>query len=527
MALTTKRRPRRLAALSAVALTAALTLTACSSSSDEPKTPANSSDTSTSSAAPKAEKDLILAAQSGPNSLDPAQLVDGNQAYVWSAIFDTLLIKENGTGKLLPNAAESWEYNASGTELTLHLRSGMTFSSGDPVTAEAVVTTMKRNKDTPGIVQVKYSAVSDVTATDDSTVVVHFDHFDPQFLSNLAQSTGAIGDPATINEERTATDPIGSGPFTLDVSKTVPGNTYVLNKRADYWNADSIPFKTLTVRVLQDPTAAFNALQAGEVNASSVQAPLVPKLGDEFTIKKLDATGSAFLCFIDRGGEKFPWLGDVRVRQAINYALDREGLLKGVFQGSGKVTEQVVSPWGAIYEEDLNNTYPYDPAKGKQLVEEAGYAGTTVKMPSTYLTTTVEAPLTQAFADIGLKLEWVPVPPQQVQAAQLSGEYPITFQIIGFNSDPADTDANFGPTGYANPAGYTDDTIDGFLTTIGSTPDFEKALPAYRGLNEYAVDQALVAPILYIGQTWATRDGIVMDDDLAVFPSYRMFTVAE
>ena len=91
------------------------------------------------SAGAVAEKDLAIAAVSGPNSLDPAQLVDGQQQFVWSSILDTLLAKENNTGELIPNAAESWEYNEDGTELTLTLREGMTFSTGDPVNADAVV----------------------------------------------------------------------------------------------------------------------------------------------------------------------------------------------------------------------------------------------------------------------------------------------------------------------------------------------------------------------------------------------------
>ncbi len=119
----TGRRPIRFAALGAAALAAALALSACSGSPEaEPS----------GSAGPVAEKDLAIAAVSGPNSLDPAQLVDGQQQFVWSSILDTLLAKENNTGELIPNAAESWEYNEDGTELTLTLREGMTFSTGAP-----------------------------------------------------------------------------------------------------------------------------------------------------------------------------------------------------------------------------------------------------------------------------------------------------------------------------------------------------------------------------------------------------------
>lgn len=506
------RRPLRLATFAAAAMATVITLSACTAPEPQPTA--------------VVEKDLAIAAVSGPNSLDPAQLVDGQQMFVWGAILDTLLTKENNTGELVPNAAESWEYNEDGTELTLKIRQGMTFSSGDPVDAHAVVATMLRNKNTAGIVQVKYSAVTDVEATDDYTVVVTFDRFDPQFLTNLTQSTGAIGDPATMDDERTATDPIGSGAFVLDVEKTVPGSSYVLTKRDDYWNADAVPFSTLTVRVLQDPTASFNALQAGEINAATVQSQLLGQLGDDYSIQPIEAQAVAYLDILDRGGEKWPALGDVRVRQAINYAIDREGILSGLFGGSGLVTQQIFSPYGEVYDESLNDTYEYDPEKGRELVEEAGFAGETFQIPSTFLSTTVEATLSQAFEDIGLHLEWVPVPPQQTQSAHLSGDFPLSFQFTGFASDPADAASHFGPTGYANPRGYSDDTIDELLEVIGTTVDFDEALPTYRELNEYAVEQAFEVPIVFIGGTWATRDGIVMiDDGRSSIPTYRLFGV--
>jgi len=469
--------------------------------------------------------DLAIAAVSAPNSLDPAQLVDGQQMYVWSSIYDTLLARDSATGELLPNAATDWEYNEDGTELTLTLQEGMTFSDGAPVTSADVVATMLRTKSTPGIVQPRYGLVSDVTAVDDLTVKVSFTAFDPQFIWLLAQSTGAIGDARSLNDPAIATNPVGSGPYTLDVASTVPGTSYVLKKRDDYWNADAYPFPTFTVRVLQDPTASFNALQAGEINAATVQTQVVGQVDtSKFTLTEIDAQAVAYVGILDRAGDKFPALGDQRVRQAINYALDREGILKGLYAGAGQVTEQIFNPAGDIYDESLNDTYSYDPDKGKELVEEAGYAGETFQIPSTFLTTTIEPTLSQAFEDIGLGLEWVAVPPQQAQSALQSGEYGLNFQITGFNSDPADAFTHYGVNGDRNPQHYTDDTLEELFGTINSTVDYEAAIPTYQELNEYAVDQAWEAPILYIGGTWASAEGIKVVNYGGAPPTVRTFT---
>jgi peptide/nickel transport system substrate-binding protein len=520
MSTTPIRRWRRRSAVVAVAATAALILSACSAPTET---------TEPSAGASSEPRELSLAVVSPPNSLDPAQLVDGQQMFVWSSIYDTLLARENGTGENIPNAAESWEYNEDGTELTLNLREGMTFSNGDAVTADTVVATMERTMETPGNVQPKFSAVTDVTAADDLTVVIDFDQFDPQFLDVLSLGAGAIGDSETFGEDTVATDPIGSGPYTLDVAASVPGTSYVLTKRDDYWNADAFPFTTLKVTVLQDPTAALNAMQAGEINAATIQPQLSGQLDPaQYTSTPIDAQAVAYLAILDRAGESFPALGDIRVRQALNYAIDREGILTGILRDNGQSTEQVFSPFRQVFDPELNETYDYDPEKGRELVEEAGYEGTVFKIPSTFLTTAFEPALTQAFTDIGLVLEWVPVPPQQAQGALTSGEYGLSFQVTGFNSDSADAFVHYGQGGFANPRNYTDDTITELFEKINTTVDLEERIPYYQELNAHAVEEALDAPIAFTAVNWVTADGIVMlDDGSSAVQSVRLFGVAE
>ncbi|PRY02541.1 ABC transporter substrate-binding protein [Allonocardiopsis opalescens] len=497
-----------------VLLAAALVLAACASGGGE--------------ATADGERELVFSVQTAPNSFDPAQLADGSQAYAWNSIFDTLLFRDLMTGEIQPNAAESWEYNEDGTRLTLRLRDDMTFSDGDPVTADAVVATMERSRDTPGTVQNKFQYVTAVSAPDDYTVVIEFERFDPQFISELYQNAGVIADPDTFGDDRGATEPIGSGAYTLDTAATVPGDTYVLRKREDHWNADAHPFTTVTIRVLQDPTAALNALQAGEIDAASVPPQLLPQVGDEstYTHTEFPAQSVMYLDILDRGGEDFPALGDQRVRQAINYAIDREGIVTGLLGGVGIPTNQVFNPQGEVYDEALNDTYPYDPERGRRLVEEAGHTGEVFQVPSTYLSTTFEAALSDAFESIGLGIEWVPVPPQQAQSAHRSGDYGMSFQVTPYTSDVADVINHFGQGGYANPMNHTDPTLDELIGEISATVDQEAALPIFRRLNEYVVEQAFEVPIAFNMTTWVTRDGVVMADNGSSRQTVRQFTIA-
>jgi peptide/nickel transport system substrate-binding protein len=509
---------RRLSATVVASVAAVALLAACSSTED-----GSPSANEPAAAAP----DISIAAVSGPNSLDPAQLVQGTQMYVWGSIYDTLLARDNKTGELIPNAAESWEYNEDGTKLTLVLREGMTFSNGEAVTADAVAATMLRTKETPGILQPVFASVTGAIAEDERTVVVEFSAYDPQFVWFLPLGAGAIAEPSTFDDPAIATDPVGSGPYTLDTEKTVAGTMYVLDKREDYWNADAYPYPTATIRVMQDPTASFNALQSGEVNAATVQPQMAGQLGTgDFTVTDVPATALVYLNILDRAGEKWPALGDVRVRKAINMALDREGMITGIYAGNGTAATQIFNPNGQVFDAELEGAYPFDVAEAKKLVDEAGAAGTVFQIPSTYLTTQIEPTLSQAFADIGLGLEWVAVPPQQQQSSVTSGEFGLAVQIAGYNSDAADAFYHFGPNTTQNPRKYSDATTEAIFAEIHSTVDAEAALPAYRELNAYAVEQAFEVPIVYVDTKWATTDGIEMAGYGGAPPTLRTFAFA-
>src|SRR5215207_1118130 len=107
------------------------------------------------------DRSLTIATTAAPPSFDPAQLDNGESAYIWGSIFDTLLTQDP-TGKIVPNAAESWEYSDDALTLTLTLRDGMTFSTGDDVDADAVKATLDRAQATPGLRQAETSNFASV-----------------------------------------------------------------------------------------------------------------------------------------------------------------------------------------------------------------------------------------------------------------------------------------------------------------------------------------------------------------------------
>ncbi|GGV29353.1 peptide ABC transporter substrate-binding protein [Actinomadura cremea] len=499
--------------LTAVAAVAALLATASCGASGEQ----SSTDPET----------LSLAVQNTPNSFDPAQLLSGTQAFVWSAVYDTLLIVDN-KGELQPNAAESWAYSDDRKTLTLKLRDGMTFSSGAPVTAAAVKTTLERTLSTPGPNSFTVASIESVGAPDERTVVLRLKEPDGALLRSLAAAVGVIGDPATLGTERTALNPVGSGPYVLDES-TVNGSEYVLKKRDDYWNAKAYPFETVEMQVMKDRTAIVNALRSGELNAASVEATHLDQFkSGGFEVKFIDAVVVGMLSLSDRDGTVVKPLADVRVRQAINMAFDREKIVAQLLRGAGKPTRQVFNPKGDAYDAALERTYTYDPGAAKKLLAEAGYPdGFAVRMPSLFFTKPFEPTVTQSLAEIGVEVTWEPTPPQNSASSISSRKYGMLLQVEGLNSASIEVKNSVDPEGPRNVFGTRDPELTEMLDQANSTGDPAKASALYKRVNAFLVENAWYAPIFYSGRNWVTADGVeYLDDGSNLFSTVRAFGIS-
>ncbi|MFJ9353105.1 ABC transporter substrate-binding protein [Streptomyces mirabilis] len=511
-------RPRQRSQALAAAVTVALLATATAACDSTPAATSSSG----------ADATLSLSILGTPNSFDPAQLIEGQQTYVWDSIFDTLLLQDN-KGVLHPGAAQSWSYSKDGRALTLKIRQGMKFSSGDPVDANAVKATLERIRSTPGQSQLSLASVSSVETPDTSTVLIKLKQPDASLLAALSTSPGVIGDPKTMAAKSSILNPVGSGPYALDAKATVNGSVYVLKKRDDYWNKKAYPFRTVKIRVITDPTASANALKAGETNAGTVDVSQISAIkAAGFQISHVQATAGAFLVLGDRAGSKLKPLGDLRVRKAINMAFDRQKIVTQMLRGSGKATDQLFNPQGGAYDESLNKLYPYDVAGAKKLLSEAGYPkGFSVTMPSLVFTKSFEPIFTQALGDIGVKVTWEPVPAQQTTTAVASGKYPMFLLVEGLASDAVMTRSFYTPTGFRNVFRSTDPKLTDLLGQASRELDPAKSAGIYREINQFGVEQAWLAPVFYLGTDWATKKGITyLGDGSSTMATIRQFGVA-
>jgi peptide/nickel transport system substrate-binding protein len=472
---------RRKATAAALAITAALALSACAGG--------GGSDSGSGGT-------LTLGAITAPVTLDPAGAEWGNRAPYYQAMMDTLLLA-TPAGTIEPWLATEWSYNADNTVLTLTLRDDVTFSDGSKLTAPVVVANLERFQNGTSPDANYFANVSGFDAPDDTTVVITLSAPDPALLNYLTRDAGLVASQASIEGADIATNPIGSGPYILDTAATVTGTSYAYTKNPSYWNPDVQYYDKLTINVLGDMTAAVNAIKAGEANGVKVSnntvLPEIEAAGWTVNSNELDFEGTLLL---DRAGTMSPALGDVRVRQAINYAVDREGLLKALQNGNGTVTTQVFPPSSAAYDESLDSYYTYDPAKAKELLAEAGYPnGVTIDSLNTsaFGASTQFTVIAQQLAEVGITVNYTDTGTNFI-ADLLAPKFPMAaYMALEENPDWQLINFMISPTAIFNPFHYSDPQVDQYIQEIQFGDEATQASVA-KELNKYIVEQAWFAP---------------------------------
>ncbi|WP_432990824.1 ABC transporter substrate-binding protein [Dactylosporangium sp. CA-233914] len=474
-----KFRPRTVAAGTVLAV---LALAGCSSGS------------STSGTTPTPGS-LVIGTLAGPTSFDPSQAHVGMPLQFFQPVYDSLL-RRQPDGELVPMLATAWSYDASRTHLTLTLRHDVTFSDGTKLDGNAVKINLDRFRTGNGPDASSLAGVEAVEVKDASTVVISLKAPDPALLDYLATEDSFIASPKAINAGAIATDPVGSGPYTLDRSATVEGASYTFVKRPGYWDPSLQRWGKIVLKPLTDQTAMLNALLSGQVNVALLSAKTAGRAKSAGKVECRYSSDWSGLLIFDRAGEIVPALKDPRVRQAINYAIDRKTLLDRVAGGFGAVTNQVFGPATDAYEKSLDDSYPYDPQKAKALLAEAGYgSGFTVTMPSVsgLLDPAMTAGIGQNLADVGVKVNWQNTTVTDLVSSIAQGKYAMAWYSLFQGSPWVAANQMITKNASFNPFHTTDPVVDGLVTTLQMGTESEQSAAA-KELNEFVTKQAWFAP---------------------------------
>ena len=316
-------------------------------------------------------------AQDLDESLDPHKAVAAGTKEVMFNVFEGLM-KPTPEGDLIPAVAEKYEISDDQLTYTFTIRDGIKFHNGDPVTAEDVGESLARCKNGgDGIFEVEaFSNIQHMETADSRSISITLGEPDSEFLSYL---TAAVL-PAGYDGQDTA--PVGTGPFKF-VSRAAQDNI-VLERFDDYWGEKAYLDK-VTYKIIENADSILMSLQSGAVDLfAHLTSTQVAQLGDEFNIEE-GTMNLVQAMYLNHAEKPFD---DVRVRQALCYAIDRQQILDLAFDGYGSLIGSSMYPaFGKYFDDSLTNYYTYDVEKAKALLADAGYPdgfAMTITVPSNY-----------------------------------------------------------------------------------------------------------------------------------------------
>ena len=367
---------KRLTAFLLLAALLCAALTGCGGGSTE-QTPAEK-EPSTPDAAPVANEITVGIAQDLDDSLDPHKTVKAGTREVMFNVFEGL-VKPTPDGDLTPAVAESYTVSEDRLTYTFTLREGVKFHNGDTVTAEDVVYSINRcaAATETGIVQVEaFSVIQNIAAVDERTVTITIAEPSNEFLSYL---TVAVL-PSDYDKQDTA--PIGTGPFKF-VSRAAQ-DSMVLEKFDEYWGTPANLDK-VTLKIIENADSLMMSLQSGAIDlCAHLTSTQVAQLADDFDV----AEGTMNLVQAMYLNNAVAPFDDVRVRQALCYAVDKQEIIDLAFDGYGSPIGSSMYPaFGKYFDDSLTNHYTKDIEKAKSLLAEAGYPDgfeMTITVPSNY-----------------------------------------------------------------------------------------------------------------------------------------------
>ncbi|MCI2959475.1 ABC transporter substrate-binding protein [Agromyces atrinae] len=440
-----------------------------------------------------------------PTSFEAKSVNWGNESPYVQAVYDTLLISAPD-GSPEPHLATSWEYNDDNTVLTLELRDDVVFTDGEAFTADVAAQNLLRFRDGTSSNAAYGQSIADAVAVDDDTLEITLSAPDPALLGYLAFNLGAQASPASFDASDAQTNPVGSGPYILDVDQTVAGSSYHFTANPDYWVPEMQNYDEITMLVYQDSNAMLAAIQAGEIDAANLanNDSLTQVESAGFTVSTWEQSWYGLFLF-DRAGTMNPALADVRVRQAINFAFDAEGMLQAAGGGYGTQTGQIFPERSAAFDPALDDVYAYDPDKARELLDEAGYGdGLTIEMPSAaYFPSSVLALVQQQLADVGITVNYTDTGNNFI-ADILAPKYPVTLMQLQQDADWALINFSLAPGATFNPAHFEDPTVNELIDVVHFGTQ-EEADAAVAELNAYIVEQAWFAPWFRVQSSFATN----------------------
>lgn len=384
-----------------------------------------------------ARTDLVMGVVLEPPHLDPtAGAAAAIDEVVYANVFEGLT-RIGPNGEVLPALAESWTISDDGKVYTFKLHSGVKFHDGTDFEATDVVFSLDRARaeNSTNAQKSLFALIESVEAVDPTTVKVTLKQPQGAFLYNMGWGDAVIVAPETAESNKEK--PVGTGPFRFD--SWAKGSSITIVKNPDYWGK-AVALDKVEFRIVSDAAAAVPALLSGDVqafaNMPAGDALAQIQADPRFEVVIGATEGETILST----NNKKPPFDQLKVRQAIAHALDREEIILGASSGYGTPIGSHFSPANEAYV-DLTGTYPHDVEKAKALLKEAGLENgfsATLKLPPPAYARQGGEIIAAQLRQIGINLEIIPVEwAQWLEQVYTNKDYDLT---IVSHTEPNDID---------------------------------------------------------------------------------------
>jgi ABC-type transport system substrate-binding protein len=485
---------------------------------------------------------IIFGVGTDIDELDP-RTTDTQEGYIVAAnVYDCLVLYDLGATTIRPGLAESWDLSDDGLVYTFNLRQGVKFHDGEPFNADAVVTWY--NSIDPDAADTQYDAsrmvysadfitnwIDTVEAVDEYTVRVTLPDPYAPLLSNLAIPIAGIPSPDAVANglDYLATNPSGTGAFRLaSPDDWTRDSQMVLQANPDYWGG-APKVEQFIVRVIPESSTRLQSLEAGEIDIAWALVPEdVEKTRDNPDLVIVEAAGLNTNA-VEFNVTKEPFTSK-EVRQALNYAVNKQELSDGLYNGNMVPAGGVLPPVDWAFNPDLKS-YPYDPDKARELLAAAGYDEGN-PLTFTFMAYTIPrgynpvgdrlaTAIQEYWSEVGVQPdiqtgEWT-----QYRADRRAGKFEC--DLYGWQGDNGDPD-NFLATffnsankGGGNTSFYDNPKVDDLLVQAVRVSDIEERKSLYHQAEQIVVDDAPWVFLGYQKHQVVTRANIT---DFQLQPTY-------
>jgi peptide/nickel transport system substrate-binding protein len=470
---------------------------------------------------PKKGGTLVIGLEAEPGTLDNSVGTGYHTSIVQRMLYESLVAYDlTSTADVLPIKpvlAESWQISPDGKVYTFKLRQGVKFHDGTPFDAESVKYNFDRASDPKhplffdkgrGTSAQIFSLVDKMEAPDPTTFRMTLKDPRAYFLNLFDKVPMFVGSPAAIQKygnDEFGNHPVGTGPFRF-VSRE-SGSKITLERNPDYWGTAPYLDKVV-LRGISEPTARVVALQTGEVDFINDVAPdQIDALRKNADIEVSQASiPHTWLINLNHHDKPF---SDVKVRQAASLAINRDALAKDILKGTALAATQLEGPGGVAHDASLTG-WPYDPAKAKQLLSEAGYPNgfdTVFALPTAGSgmldATRIAEYLQKNWADVGIRAkletqEWTAYVPFFFKGIPSDKGLYAMANVTGDGQDMEKLNAAaFQPPNGFNVGWYQSDQVEKLLVDARATPDPAAAAKVYQQIEKILNDDVARIYVLH------------------------------